>query len=290
MEIFKLTSRAIRSLYACRTAAIAAGLAVALTASLTIPSHVAVAQDQTLSSSQVAAVQNAVVIALGNIDPNLTGEARTSAINEALAQVAVTQIGLDGPAALAQVVSVAIAANVPAAQAVQALLPASIAAGVAPAAAISTITVAAVSAGASPAVTTEAVIAVAVQTATPSATVGSGLGQAAATLSQTSNSGAASQVALVVANQAPAGTSQSFGASVVAAGAPQQLAATAQQPPSASSTTGSTVAPTINTFVPVTTALPTIALAPAAATIASGAVSPINSAGVAVTCLNPSCN
>ena len=277
MESFVFTRKAVRQLKARRTRAVAVNMAIVIAASLLISSPLALAQDQTLSGAEIAAIQLAVATALADIDPNLTGQARTAAVSHALAQVATTQIAADGPSAIAQVVSAAIAANIPAPQAIQALLPASITAGVPPATAISAITVAAVSAGASPSVTAEAVIAVAAQTATPAATVGSGLGQAAAILSQGSNNGAANQVAQVVANQGTTGTRQSFGTTVVATGGSQQLATAAQQTPALTSVTGSTAAPTL-------------AVTANATGSAQSGISQFTSAGLAVTCTNPSCN
>jgi hypothetical protein len=235
------------------------------------------AQTTNLSAADIATIQVAVQTALDNVDPNLTGAARTAAITQALQQVAAAQIALSGVAALSTIMNAAILASIPAPLAVAALLPAATNAGVPAPTAVAAIALGAVSAGASATQTTQAIIAVAAQIGTSSAAVGNGLGQAAATFSLSNNAGAASQVALVVSNEGTLGTGQAFGNSVVAAGGSQQLASSGQQNPNAASLTGTTG----------TTA--TLAVANATTTT-GGASQQVSSVGTTISCNNPSCN
>jgi hypothetical protein len=118
-----------------------------------------------------------------------------------------------------------------------------------------------------------------VQTGLSSAAVGTGLGQAATTLTRANNAGAANQIAQVVSNEGTLGTGQAFGTSVVATGGSQQLASAGQQNPNAASLIGATGAAAANT------------LAVANSNAAPNGVSQqISSVGTTITCTGPSCN
>ena len=284
---------------------------------VTRPFPSAYAQSTTLTADQLAAIQSAVDTALADVDPNLRGAARTQAISQALAQVATTQINQDGAAALAPIVSAAIAAGVPAPQAIAPILPVAANLGMAGTAAVTTITQAAVSAGASPVQTAEAIIAVAAQTSVADNAVGSGLGQAAAALAST-NSNAATQIALVVSNEGTLSLGQAYGTSVLANGGSQRLAAIGQQNPTANFITGAvngnasantntnggnnattntnaggntTAAVTSVTLsgVPLGSSNSTAANAPTVA-LGSGASQQIAAVGTTLTCTTPSCS
>jgi hypothetical protein len=203
-------------------------------------------------------------------------------VTQALQAVAASQIAASGAAAITPIVNAAVTANVPAPQAVAALLPAAASAGIAAPQAIAAIQVGAVSAGASPTQTAEAVIAIAAQTGTSSAAVGTGLGQAASTLAQNNNAGAANQIAQVVSNEGTLGTGQAFGTSVVTSGGSQQLANAGQQNPNAASLTGATGANTTSTLA--------VANANTAASSSTGASQQISAVGTTITCTSPSCN
>jgi hypothetical protein len=197
----------------------------------------AYAQSTTLTANQLAAIQTAVDTALADIDPTLRGAARAQAISQALAQVATAEINQDGAAALEPVISAAIRGGVPAPQAIAPILPVAANLGIAGTSVVAAIMQGSVSAGASPTQTAEAIIAVAAQTSVTSTTVGSGLGQAAAALAST-NSNAATQIALVVANEGTLPMGQAYGSSVLASGGSQQLATIGQQNPTANFITG----------------------------------------------------
>jgi hypothetical protein len=202
-----------------------------------MPSAYAQSTTSNLSADQLAAIQAAVQTALADIDPSLSGEARAQAISQALAQVATTQINQNGAAALAPVITAAIAAGVPAAQAIAPIMPVAANLGIAGPVAVNAIAQGAVSAGASPVQITEAIIAVAAQSNVTSNAVGTGLGQAAAAIAPT-NSNAATQIALVVSNEGTLSMGQAYGSSVLTNGGSQQLAGMGQQGPTANFITG----------------------------------------------------
>jgi hypothetical protein len=214
----------------------AAALSIAVVAEA-VPSAYAQSTTSNLSADQLAAIQAAVQTALADIDPSLTGEARAQAISQALAQVTTTQINQNGAAALAPVITAAIAAGVPAAQVIAPILPVAANLGIAGQVVVNAIARGAVSAGASPVQIAEAIIAVAAQTNVTSNAVGTGLGQAAAAIAPT-NSNAATQIALVVSNEGTLSMGQAYGSSVVANGGSQQLAGMGQQSPTANFITG----------------------------------------------------
>lgn len=257
-------------------------LTIAAGASLVIPAQQAAAQTDTLSAADLAAIQQAVQTALANIDPNLTGAARTQAVNQALVSVATTFIPINGAAVISPIITAAITGNVPAPQAIAALMPASVNLGVPPATVVTALTVGAVAAGTSPTQASEAIIAVAAQTGTSSAAVGSGLGQAATTFARSNNAGAATQVAQVVSNEGTTGTGQSFSSTVVSTGGTQQLANAGLQNPNATSLTGATTTTTNTAGAPASTS--------AAASLSQGASQQISGIGTTITCNNPSCS
>lgn len=233
----------------------------------------AFAQADTLSAAQIGAIQAAVDTALANIDPTLTGDARTQAVAQVLSQVTTSQITLDGPAAIGPVMSAAIAAGIPPAQAAAPILPAAIAMGIAPVTAVNNIVVGSVTAGGSATQTTQAVIAAAIQNGTTGNLVGAGLGQAAASLA-ISNPTAASQVAQVVSNEGTAGTGQAFGTAAIANGGSQQLVAQALQNPAVTTTAIQT-----NTTATVNTT-----------NLTTGSSQAITAVSTTVACTTPSCN
>jgi hypothetical protein len=250
------------------------------------PSRPAMAQaDNTqapaLSAADVAAITAGVQTVLANIDPNLTGAARQAAITQALQQFAVAQIALNGTAAIAPIINAATLDNIPIPVSVAALLPAAATAGIAAPQAVAAVTVGAIAAGASATQASQAVIAVSAQTGLSSAAVGTGLGQAAATLARSNNAGGANQIAQVVSNEGTLGTGQAFSASVVATGGSQQLANAGQQNPNAASLTGATGA----------TAASTLAVANTnAGSSPNGVSQQISSVGTTISCTSPSCN
>jgi hypothetical protein len=191
-----------------------------------------------LTADQITTINSAVQNALADLNPNLAGNDRQQALAQALTQVAQTEVNLDGTAAVYAVISAAVRDGVPAPQVVEPVLPLALQFGIPAATAVAQITLAAVSAGASPSTTAEAVIAVAAQNSIAGATVGTGLGQAAAALSSTDRA-ASAQIAIVVSNQGTSGTGRTFGTSVLANGGSIQLAVTGQQNPNATNNTGS---------------------------------------------------
>lgn len=233
----------------------------------------ALAQTETLSAAQIGAIQAAVDTALANIDPTLTGDARTQAVAQALSQVTTSQINLDGAAAIGPVMSAAVAAGISPAQAAAPILPAALAMGVSPATAVNNIVVGSVAAGGSATQTTQAVIAVGIQNGIAAALVGAGLGQAAASLG-TSNPTAASQVARVVSNEGTAGTGQAFGTAAIANGGSQQLVAQALQNPAVTTTAIQT-----NTTTNVNTT-----------NLTTGSSQATTAVSTTVACTTPSCN
>jgi hypothetical protein len=262
---------------------------VVMTATLSVfawvgPSRPALAQaDNTpapLSAADIAAINTGVQTLLANIDPNLTGAARQAAITQALQQFAAAQIALSGAAAIAPIMNAATLSNIPIPVTVAALLPAATGAGVSQPQAIAAVTVGAVAAGASATQATQAIVAVAAQTGVSSAAVGTGLGQAATTLTRANNAGAANQIAQVVSNEGTLGTGQAFGASVVATGGSQQLASAGQQNPNAASLTGATANTTSTLAVANTTT----------AASSTGASQQISAVGTTISCTSPSCN
>lgn len=264
-------------------------------AGLVKPSLPAFAQATTsLSADQIAAIDTAVQTAIADIDPNLTGAARAQAVSQALAQVATSEINLNGAQALAPVISAAITAGVPAPQAIAPILPVATNLGISAATAVNDVTLGAVSAGASPVQTAEAVIAVGAQNSVSASSVGSGLGQATATLSS-SNPTAATQIGVVVSNEGTLGTGQAFGASVLAGGGSAQLASLGVQNPNEALTTGA-IGNTTNTRTNTTTTDTTTATLAAALTnaptisLATGASQQISAVGTTITCTTPSCN
>ena len=248
------------------------------------------AQAGGLSSDQVAAIQLAVDTALANIDPALIGAARTQAVNQALSQVAATEITLDGAGAVAPVISAAIAAGIPAPQTVPSVLPAAISAGVSAPAAINAIEVGSVAAGGSATQTAEAIIAVSIQSGTASNLVGSGLGQAAASLSIT-NTAAGNAVAQVVSNQGTVGTAQAFSTAVFANGGSQQLVTQALQNPTATIGAIPGAANTTAAAAAVTATTTSLTTVGATTNLASGSTAQtISAVNTVVACTTPSCN
>jgi hypothetical protein len=277
-----------------------------------MPSAYAQSTTASLTTDQLAAIQAAVQTALADVDPSLSGEARTQAISQALAQVATAQINQNGAAALAPVITAAIAAGVPPAQAVAPILPVAASLGITGTTAVSAITQGAVSAGASPVQTAEAIIAVAAQANVPANAVGTGLGQAAAALAPT-NTNAATQIALVISNEGTLSMGQAYGSSVLANGGSQQLASVGQQNPTAnfitgainnsaannatngnntagnSSNTGNSITSPPLSGVPLGSGANTAANAPTVA-LSSGASQQIAAVGTTLTCTTPSCS
>lgn len=273
-------------------------IAAGSVAGMVKPSVPAFAQvaDATLSADQIAAIQAAVQTAIADINPSLTGVARDQALSQALAQVAASQISLDGAQALSPVINAAIGAGVPAPQAIAPILPLATNLGIPAATAVDAITVGAVSAGASPTQTAEAIIAVGAQSSVSGTAVGSGLGQAASALSS-ANPTAATQIAVVVSNEGTLGTGQAFGQSVVTSGGSQQLASVGQQNPGVGSVTGAINTNTNANVATTTTITNNVALTSTntsanAATIslATGASQQISAVGTTITCTTPSCN
>jgi hypothetical protein len=267
-----------------------------------MPSAYAQSTTSNLSADQLAAIQAAVQTALADIDPSLSGQARAQAISQALAQVATTQINQNGAAALGPVVTAAIAAGIPAAQAIAPIMPVAANLGIAGPAAVNAIAQGAVSAGASPVQIAEAIIAVAAQTNVTSNAVGTGLGQAAAAISPT-NSNAATQIALVVSNEGTLAMGQAYGSSVLTNGGSQQLAGMGQQGPTANFITGAINSSNNsnnggnngnNTTTLVSTnnlssGNNTAANAPTV-NLGSGASQQIAAVGTTLSCTTPSCN
>ncbi len=260
-------------------------VSASLTAGLLERSPSAWAQAGGLSADQLAAIQLAVDTALANIDPALTGAARTRAVDQALSQVVTNEITLDGVGAIAPVMRDAIAAGIPAPQVVSPVLPAAMAMGVSPPAAINAIMLGSVAAGGSATQTAEAVIGAGIQSGTASNLVGSGLGQAAALLSIT-DTAAANAVAQVVSNQGTVGTAQAFSTAAFANGGSQQLVTQALQNPTvtigAIPGAANTAAPATGTVAPLTAGVPT--------NIGSNTAQTISAVNTVVACTTPSCN
>jgi hypothetical protein len=245
------------------------------------------AQAAALSPDQIAAIQLAVDTALANIDPALIGAARTQAVNQALSQVAANEITLDGAGAISPVISAAIAAGIPAPQAVPPVLPMAISMGVSTPAAINDIMAGSVAAGGSATQTAEAIIAVGIQSGTASNLTGSGLGQAAASLSIT-NTAAANAIAQVVSNQGTGGTAQAFSTAVFANGGSQQLVTQALQNPTA---TIGAIPGAANTTAAAAAATTTLTTVGVSTNLASGSTAQtISAVNTVVACTTPSCN
>src|SRR6185312_13652135 len=185
----------------------------------TLTTPAAFDQTQALSTAQIAATTTAVRNALANLNPSLAGAARTQAVNQALSQVAASEIAADGPAAIVPIISAAVAAGIPAPQAIGPVLPAAINNGVPPAAAVDAIAQVSISVGGSPTQTTQAIVAAAAQAGVSGTAIGTGLGQAVVALRQSVNAG--NQVSQAVASQAAAGIGQNFNTAVASNGFPQ---------------------------------------------------------------------
>jgi hypothetical protein len=278
MKLADKPRRSIRAAVVVMTAAL--GVFASVGPSRPALAQVDNTQAPTLSGADIAAINTGVQTLLANIDPSLTGAARQTAITQALQQFAAAQIALNGTAAIAPIMNAATLNNIPMPVTVAALLPAATSVGISAPQAVASVTVGAVAAGASATQASEAVVAVSVQAGLSSAAVGTGLGQAATTLTRANNAGAANQIAQVVSNEGTLGTGQAFGASVTATGGSQQLASAGQQNPSAASLTGATGTNTTST----------LAVANSNAGSSAGASQQISSVGTTITCTGPSCN
>src|ERR1700744_6376035 len=70
-------------------------------------------QTTTLSDADIAAINAGVQTLMANIDPNLTGAARQTAITQALQQFAAAQIALNGTAVITPIINAATLSNIP---------------------------------------------------------------------------------------------------------------------------------------------------------------------------------
>ncbi|MBI3678411.1 MAG: hypothetical protein HY243_17510 [Proteobacteria bacterium] len=177
-----------------------------------------------LSASQTAAIQSAIQTALANIDPSLTGAARTQAIQTALSQAAKSAITTYGADAIAAVVQAAIGAGIPATTVLATVLPAATSTGVSVSEAVADSVIAAVEAGASALEAASTVIALSGTSAMPAADVGNGLGIAAAILEKRNNKLAALQIGQAIANEGTSDMATTFASAVLENGGTQDVA------------------------------------------------------------------
>jgi hypothetical protein len=190
-----------------------------------------------LTPDQIASIQQCVTTQLANIDPSLTGAARDAAVQQALKQAVSCALPTYGPAAISVLTAAALGAGIAVPQVVAAIIPAAIGAGVNASEVVADVELGGVSGGASATLVAEAIIAAGTQNNLANDAVGSGLGEAAASLSKT-NGPAANSIAQVVSNEGTGTMGQSFASAVVANGGSQELADAGLQNPNAIGETG----------------------------------------------------
>ncbi|MBI3678417.1 MAG: FecR domain-containing protein [Proteobacteria bacterium] len=176
------------------------------------------------STAQTPSIRSAVQTALANIDPALTGTARTQAIQSALTQVTKDQIAIYGASAVPGVVQAAIGSGITGVDAIAGIVPAATTSGVGVSSAIADSIVAAVQAGASAFEVASTAIALGSTNGMSPSDIGTGLGIAAAILERGGNKPAADQIAQTVANEGFGNMAEAYAAAVLQNGGTKDVA------------------------------------------------------------------